>query len=174
MSQFLRPNADTALDSWTDDGGGATNIFQAIDEATRDDLDFIRSPNNPSSQTYEAALSSASTPDTGTRTVRYAYGKNGSGGRTIEVNVELREGTTRIHLWTHSDVADGFAAGSQTVSGGITDYGNLNLRAWGVTSGGGAGRRAQVSWGEFEIPDAPAGGVGMPLVMHHRKQMAGN
>lgn len=170
MSQFLRPNADTVLDGWLDDAGGGTDIYLAIDEATRDDLDFIYSPNNPdNTEIYEGALSSGSTPDTGTRTVRYAYRKSGSAGRTIEINVQLREGTTQIHLWTHSDVSDLWVPASQTVTGSITDYSNLNMRAWGVTTGGGAGRRAQVSWFEFEIPNAPAG-AGTP---YYYRQLLG-
>lgn len=42
--QFARPAADVALESWTNQAGSSSNIFQAIDETVASDADFIRSP----------------------------------------------------------------------------------------------------------------------------------
>jgi len=42
--EYLRPDGDTARGGWTDHAGGTSNIYQAIDEASANDSDFIRSP----------------------------------------------------------------------------------------------------------------------------------
>jgi hypothetical protein len=41
---YLRPDGDVATDGWTDQAGGTSNIYQSIDEATADDLDYVQSP----------------------------------------------------------------------------------------------------------------------------------
>ena len=41
---YLRPGSDVALDGWTDQADGTTNIYQAIDEASVSDSDFVKSP----------------------------------------------------------------------------------------------------------------------------------
>jgi hypothetical protein len=46
---YLRPDADTATDGWTDELNGTTNIFQSIDEATLSDTDYVQSPSTAGS-----------------------------------------------------------------------------------------------------------------------------
>jgi hypothetical protein len=41
---ILRPGGDIALDGWTDQADGTANIYQAIDEASASDDDFVQSP----------------------------------------------------------------------------------------------------------------------------------
>ena len=38
------PSADISLGGWTDQAGGSTDIWQAIDEVTANDTDYIQSP----------------------------------------------------------------------------------------------------------------------------------
>ena len=47
MAQFARPDADTTLGNFSDQGGGTTSIFQSIDESAASDADYIRSPTSP-------------------------------------------------------------------------------------------------------------------------------
>ena len=42
MSQFARPESDAEIGLWEDDGGGTTNLFEAINEQVANDADFIR------------------------------------------------------------------------------------------------------------------------------------
>jgi hypothetical protein len=41
---YLRPDGDTATDGWTDQAGGASNIYQSIDETTLNDTNYVKSP----------------------------------------------------------------------------------------------------------------------------------
>lgn len=62
MPQFARPDADTTIGNFQDNGGGTTNIFQTIDEASANDTDFIRSPTSPASEVYVCRLSDVTDP----------------------------------------------------------------------------------------------------------------
>ena len=42
--EYLRPDGDTARGGWTDQAGGTSNIYQAIDEASVNDTDYVQSP----------------------------------------------------------------------------------------------------------------------------------
>ena len=44
VTEGLRPDADSATDGWTDEGGGTSNIWQSIDETAPSDLDYVQSP----------------------------------------------------------------------------------------------------------------------------------
>jgi hypothetical protein len=160
MAQFRRPNADDSLGGWQDEAGGSTTIYQSIDESSASDADFVRSPNNPdASEIYNYSLSGGATPAGGTRTFRYRYAKSASGGRQIDLTVRLRQGTTILHTYTHTDISDTFTTAEQVVTAGITDYSDLNVQVWAVDVGGGGGRRAYISWSELELPDAVGGAI---------------
>jgi hypothetical protein len=62
MPQFARPDADTTLGNFQDNAGGTTNIFQAIDEASANDTDYVRSPTSPVSEVYVCRLSDVTDP----------------------------------------------------------------------------------------------------------------
>ena len=159
MVQFARPDADEVLGTWTDDGSGTTDIFQAIDEISRSDTDFIITGNNPASDIYRAQLSNVTDPAVSTgHIVRYAFGKD-AGARDIGIVVDLLQGaSTVIATKTESAVAVGFAAGTFTLTGGeadnITDYTDLRIRFTADTTGAGAPAQAQISWFELEVPDS--------------------
>jgi hypothetical protein len=63
MAQFARPDNDfNNPGSFTDQGGGAVDIYTRIDEVALDDADYIRSPTSPSSAVYVARLSDVTDP----------------------------------------------------------------------------------------------------------------
>lgn len=43
-TETIRPDADTALDGWTDQAGGTTAIYATVDESTASDSDYVQSP----------------------------------------------------------------------------------------------------------------------------------
>jgi len=115
-------------------------MYLEIDEVTQDNVDFIKSPSAPTSDVYVTKLTTLEDPVLSTgHIVRYAYQKDAAGGAQIDLTVQLRqdyvnEGTpgTLIHSEVHTNIPNGWTAGSFTLSGGeadaITDYTNLFLR----------------------------------------------
>lgn len=160
--QILYPDNDDTIGSWTDDASGTTNIYQAIDEVSQSDSDYVRSENDPSSSVYIVGIdgSGVTDPLVGTgHTVHYAYGKGTSGGGsppTIDITILLREGTTTRATITLNAVADGFTTASYNLSTGeanaITDYTNLNFHITGDKSGGARTAWSQISWINLLIP----------------------
>lgn len=140
MAQFARPSTDTTRDNWEEDDGGTTSIFDQIDEAVADDADYIRTGLTPTSDVYVTKLSTLEDPLSSTgHVVRYRYGKDAAGGDQIDITVELRQGYvnegtpgTLIASATHTNVSEGWTAGTITLSGAeadaITDYTDLYLR----------------------------------------------
>jgi hypothetical protein len=140
MAQFGRPSTDTTRESWEEDDGGTASIFDQIDEAVRDDADFIRSALAPTADAYVTKLTSIEDPQVSTgHIVRYVYAKDSAGGAQIDLTVQLRqayvsEGSlgTLIKEWIHTNISETLTAAAQTLSAGeadsITDYANLYLR----------------------------------------------
>jgi len=120
--QFARPDGDQAIGSWTDDGGGTTNIYQSIDETVASDSDFIQSETNPASNSlYEATLSNVTDPAVSTgHIVRYRYRKDNA-DQTINIVVRLKQGASTIASATHSNISTSFTAGTFTLSGAEAD-----------------------------------------------------
>jgi len=143
MAQFGRPSTDTTRDSWEEDDGTTTNIFDQIDETASDDADYIRTVQVPTNDVYVTKLTSVTDPLQSTgHIVRYRYGKDVSAGAQIDITVQLRQGYTNegaqgtlIHSEVHTNVGVFPIAGSFTLSGGeadtITDYTDLYLRIVG-------------------------------------------
>lgn len=140
MAQYGRPSTDTTNQGYTDQAEGATNIFQTIDEVTYSDSDYIKSPLAPTSDVYVTKLTSVEDPQVHTgHKIRYRYQKNASGGATINLTVELRQGYvnestmgTLIKDWQHNDIGNGWTAQEQTLleteADDITDYASLFIR----------------------------------------------
>lgn len=140
MAQFARPSTDTTIGTYTDQGGGTTNIYTTIDETVASDADYIQSVLAPANAPYVTKLSTIEDPVSSTgHVVRYRYGKNAAGGSQIDLTVELRQGYTNegaqgtlIANWAHTNISDTLATAAQTLSAGqadaITDYANLYLR----------------------------------------------
>lgn len=173
VKEVIRPDGDVSIGGWTDDGGGTTNIYLAIDETTASDSDYIRSATNPSADTCVVSLtntSTISTYETSGHRVSYRYQKSATSGRTIELRVRLLQGaSTEVASWTHTDI-DAITQADQALTTAetalISDWDDLRLEFRGQVSGSGAGRRAYVTWAEVEARGqvaAPAGAVAGPL-----------
>ena len=141
MAQFARPSADTTVDNWLENDDTTDALYTRIDEVSFDDADYIKTQLTPTSDVYVCKLSSVTDPVSSVNhTVRYRYGKDVAGGDQIDLTVQLRQGyinegspgTLIATIGTHTNIADGFTAGSYTLSAGeadaITNYADLYLR----------------------------------------------
>jgi RHS repeat-associated protein len=157
VNQFARP------DGLGSSSGTWTGTYASINEVTPNDATFLASPLSPTtSHFYEVTLSDVAPPGTTTGiTFRYRYAKSGNNsGKTINLTVELRQGTTVIASQTHANIpgvdGSGWQQGSVTLTAGqaaaITNYADLRLRFRPSSSGGGQGRTAQISWAELQAP----------------------
>lgn len=163
MAQFARPNADVSAGLWN-----VTPLNQKIDEVVRDDADLVSSNNNSNDTAGSTmiGLSTVTDPEVSTgHILRYTYRKDAAAGHGVGFTTTLRVGTTIVATFSHSIISETFVQADQTLTeaqaNDITDYSNLRmeLRRFGDTGGSPANRRsAQVSWAEFEVPDAPGGG----------------
>jgi hypothetical protein len=94
MPQFGRPSADTNNPgSFIDQAGGSTNLYTAIDEATADDNDYIRSPASPSNAVYVTKLSNLVDPQSSTgHIMRMRTSTDLDAQEAIDITQQLREG----------------------------------------------------------------------------------
>lgn len=143
MAQYGRPDSDVDINAWTDQASGVTNIYQSIDEVTASDADYVKSEVAPDSSAAGFGLSNVEDPLVNSgHIVRYKYKKDASGGATLNMKVELRQGYlgesslgTLIHSETHANVpGSAWQTGSFTLTSAeantITDYTNLQIRVW--------------------------------------------
>jgi hypothetical protein len=156
MAQYARPDGDTTLNNWQDNSAGTTDIYQAINEASADDADFIRSQLTPTGQTYIGTLGTVLDPDTGTCTLRWRR-RHASGSGDTTITVTIKEGASTVASDGPTACTPSWVADSLTFSDtAVTDWSDLNIEiAANQTSG--TGRRVQLSWLELETPDATAG-----------------
>jgi RHS repeat-associated protein len=155
-AQFARP------DGFGSSNGSWTGTYASIDEVTPNDADFLASPSGPtSSHFYEVTLSDVGEPYTRTGiTVRYRYAKSGNNaGQTINLTVELRQGSTVIASMTHNNIpgvsGSGWQQGTFTLTpaqgNAITNFTDLRIRFRPTGTGSGQKRKAQVSWAEVQL-----------------------
>lgn len=140
MAQFARPDADVTDGNWIKSTGGNVDLYTMVDESSFSDADYIESGVAPSTDAVVLRLSDVTDPVSSVNhVVRYRYGKDSAAGAQIDIVVQLRQGYvsegtpgTLIASQTHANVADGFTAGSFTLSGAeadaITDYTDLFIR----------------------------------------------
>ena len=106
MTEFLRPNGDISIGGWTDQAGGTSNLYTAIDEASPNNADFIRSMINPVNDRIKMAVSDpAGLIATATRRVRLGKGVNNA--TVVNIRLALMQGSTEIATWDYNDVAYG-------------------------------------------------------------------
>lgn len=160
MAQFARPDGTVASSgNWRDQANQTTNIYQAIDESTPSDADYVYVPQPDATVFYEASLSNVTDPNGNTAHVlRYRQRKNNGGGRAIDVTVELREGATVRASWANTNISDVASTVAQTLTStqadSITDYSNLSVRVRPAMVGNGSPRDYHLTWVEFEVPDS--------------------
>lgn len=141
MAQFGRPSADTSIGTYTDQGGGTTNIFGTIDEASPSDADFIRSVVAPANAPYATKLTNLEDPLASTgHVIRCRMAKDAAGGAQIDATVQLRQGyvsegapgTLIATIPSTANISETFTTFSHTLSGAeadaITDYTSLYIR----------------------------------------------
>lgn len=141
MPQFERPDADTTLGNFSDQAGGTTNIFQAIDEAALDDADYIRSPTSPVNEVYVCRLSDATDPLLSTgHIMRMRTATDQAAQEVLDFTQQLRQGYvnegsqgTLIATQSRTGVSStAFTTSAYTLSGAeadaITDYTALFFR----------------------------------------------
>lgn len=140
MTQFARPSSDVLNQGYTTDTGATTNLFDALNESTPIDTDFIQSALIPTADVYVTELNMVEDPLTDiNHVVQYRIAKSSAGGGQINADIELRQDyvdeTTMGQLvagWAHVDIGPTFVTHTQTLTSpqatSITDYGSLFLR----------------------------------------------
>jgi hypothetical protein len=164
-AQFSRPSSDQSTGTWQ-----PTPLYENINSTSRSDSSYIYSDNNTSPDTAEIHLSDVDDPGVSTgHILRYTYRKDNTGGHTINFRMRLLDGTTEIASWLHSDITNSYILAEQTLTetqaGNITNYTDLRIEVSreGDTGGGPTTHRAvEVSWVEFELPEAPE--INPPIV----------
>jgi len=151
MPQFLRPSSDISAGAWT-----TTPLFSKINETSSNDSPLITSPNG-SNTTCDLGLSTASTPQSGARTIRIRVRK-GTQTNNRGLNFNLKQGGSSVQSGTvQATLPTTFTTYSITITETITDYSDLSIEliSTGTITGAGTSRAVvDVSWVEMEIPDA--------------------
>ena len=161
MAQYLRPSGVDNYDGWE------TNPFyDALDETSPNDSDFIQTPLSPNYPTVYLNLSAISDPlSSSGHILRFRYRKSAASSMDIGFGVQLIQtdpfGSFLAEYYpvATSDtwVTDTYNLDA-TQTDSITDYANLFLRIDAYVIGSGTAVRGQVSWIEFETPDLPGKG----------------
>lgn len=141
MPQYGRPSADTYnADGYTDQAGGAVNIYLTIDEVTLDDADYVRSALAPTSDVYVTKYTNLEDPQSSSGHIfRVRYRKDSAAGSQIDIIAQLRQGYvneagqgTLIVGRTYTNVSETPTTDAYTLAAGeadaITDYNSLFLR----------------------------------------------
>lgn len=149
------PDGDQSVGAWTTDAGGGANLYQRIDEASADDVDYIRSELDPANSAYIATLPTPADPTGRRHYVDYRYRKDAAAGKTIALTVDLMQSGTVLSTNIHTDIPDTVTAGSFTLTdaqvAAITDYPNLRLRFTANIGGAGGSRRGIVTWARLRL-----------------------
>lgn len=165
MPQYARPASDVSNIGWTRSSGSSD--YALIDESSADDADYIQFTWSGAANECEVGLSAISTPaSTSGHIVRYRVREASLPSFVYPTNlsVSLLEGATVIA----SDLIGVGIVGttwtdfsfnlSSTEAGNISDYSNLSLK-FEMTQGD-PGETIQVSWAEYQAPNAAAGSGG--------------
>jgi hypothetical protein len=144
MAQYGVPVADVADGDWTDQAASNVDMFEDIVPGTPgsigggDDATYAQSGSNPSSDACEFDLTlSLEDPVSSTgHIMRWRRQKSASGGGTINMIVNLREGSTGgngtlINGFADNTLPDTWATTSDELTGGeadaINNYDDLQI-----------------------------------------------
>lgn len=149
MPQSLLPNADGTIGSWTDQGGGTSNLYQRVDESpdAANDTDYVRNVTDSSALRLE--IPTPDTPGPDTQHVMRVRARGTTGTDTLATRV-FQDGTlvaSAGHTLTTSWALYEMTL-SEAQAAAITDYSLVNLRLV-VLAGG-----AEVSAVELRLPPA--------------------
>lgn len=89
--QVARPAADEDRGEWTTNTGGTSNLYQAIDEVTPNDADFVQSKLLAAGEddTYLVRLEPLEDPMPGDNIIRFRYCKSAADGVQVDLRVAL-------------------------------------------------------------------------------------
>lgn len=131
----LSPDGDITVNTWTTDTGGTTNLYQAIDEGTASDTDYVQSVANPASIIYECTLENGTDPAMSSgHTVRVRALIDAAIGGATTLRTEVRQGASALStpafwddvLTPSAQTFEHTLSGAQTDA--ITDYADLRYR----------------------------------------------
>ena len=155
MAQFLRPNSDVTVGTWTTEP-----LFSKVNETTSNDSPFISSNNNGTGA-CELGLSSVDAPENPqTTTLRIRYKKQAADGHTVNLTLRILENGTERFTHTYNDITEAWTTGVLNPDlSAVTSWAGLRVELERTGSTGGATgtrRTADVSWIELEVQDAAA------------------
>lgn len=130
-TQYGRPTSDLAAGGYTNQAGGTSNLYQAIDETPASSTDYVQSSAltaGGASATYQTGLGTTTDPITRTGFVwRYRYAGSNSG---VKLVANLKQGATVVKTVTHSPSATSFTDNAvsltPTEAALITDFAALS------------------------------------------------
>jgi Protein of unknown function (DUF4038)/Putative collagen-binding domain of a collagenase len=130
-NQYLVPISDVSIGTWHDQSD-SVNLWESINEGTPSDTDWIEGADGTMGDSVTFLLSAGDEPTTNIgHTVRYRFESVG-GGSSIDLLVELLQGTTVISSKLEEGVGGSFVDGSFVLTSGeadtISDYSDLRLR----------------------------------------------
>lgn len=106
--QIARPTADVSNDNWTTDTGATTNLYEAIDEVSANDADYIQSSPSPTDwEEYQTRLGDLLDPGLTTgHAIRVRFQKSATGGDRIDLRIRLyrADGVTVITETGYADI----------------------------------------------------------------------
>lgn len=160
MAQFARPIATDVAGGWLNQSGSGTNLHLNVDETVASDADYVH--DNLSGTTLRFSLTSLTDPlSSSGHVMRWRY-QWADGSNSFNLTLRLKENTTtRVTRTILVDIGVvGFTSGSYTLSGAeadsITNYTNLKYEM--LINQVSFDEQINISWLEFEVPDAPVGG----------------
>lgn len=160
MAQFARPDADVAINSWTEDDGATDALWDEINESTPSDTDYVKVV--AADSTLEIGLGTLTDPVSSVNhVVRFRMYGTGAGGPE-KLTVHLRMGASTTIASLSNQQSDGvWGDKSFTLSAAqanaITDYTDLRLQFISTGNTGGSDE-IRCSFAEFEVPDVSSGG----------------
>lgn len=144
---------------------GWSGTWTSIDEATRNDSDFIESHTIPLESTtgevviatFEAGLSNISDPASSIEHIlNHTYKKNLADGKTIDLTVELIENVTTRATRSYTNIGSAWVEANETLTAteidSLSDYNDLRIKWTFTASGTGAARKGRVSWANLQAP----------------------
>ena len=155
INEVIRPNSDSLVAVWQDEGGSTSNIYQSVDEVAVSDTDYakLRGPNviltecpSTTTRTLRFGLSDPSAQPNPYQTValeaRSKIIDPFTTGFTATVDVKIKEGTTTVRSNdTGNAVSSSFSNArcsmSTTEINSVTDWDNLYAEmTWTVCANG--------------------------------------
>ena len=129
------PTSDISAGAWTTEVGGTSNLYASVDETSANDADYIQSEAAPAASAVQVKFASMTDPAVSYgHYITYRIQKTGTG--QINMVVRLKQNTTTIASWSHTNVDSAVTEYTQTLSSAeadsITDYTDLRVEFEGT------------------------------------------